>query len=287
VRKVGIFVHPRWEAAADLGRQLEARLRPQVQDVWLTAAWDEAAARRQVGDSDLLVCVGGDGTMLWAARTAIPRPVPILGVNMGRLGFLTEFTPEEALEKLPAVLEGAGRLEERTMLAVATSTGESYHALNDAVVGRHTVGRPVYVEASVDGRRLAFYRADAVLVATATGSTAYSFSAGGPILYPESRDLLLTPVAPHLMSGQSLVLPPQVVIELRVDVDHEAALSVDGQEYHLLRSGDVVTVTRSPHVARFLRFSEPAQHYATLAELLGWLRIVGPSGHQEGDGRSE
>ncbi|HZP25651.1 MAG TPA: NAD(+)/NADH kinase [Dehalococcoidia bacterium] len=277
MKKVGIFVHPSWQEAHALGRRLEAELRKRVPEVWLTAAWDEATYRDHLPGSELLVCVGGDGTMLWAARTVCPEKVPILGVNMGRLGFLAELNPAEAHEKLPLVLDGAGRIEERTMLQVEVNRGQVYHALNDVIIGRSTVGKPVYIDASVDGERLAYYRADAVIVATATGSTAYSFSAGGPILYPESQELVLTPVAPHLVTGRSLVLDPDARIELTVATDHTAVFSADGQEDHHLSSGSRIAVKRSPYVTRFLRLSPPSHHYAQLAERLGWLRAIDDS----------
>ncbi len=273
MKKIGIFVHPRWQAAHDLGRELKGFLRTRLEQVWLTTAWDEKACRDLLPGSDLLVCLGGDGTMLWAARAVIAHPVPILGINMGRLGFLAELGPQEAREKLAQILEGGGRIEERAMLQASTADGRTYHGLNDAVVARASAGRPVYVDVAVDGQRLALYRADAVIVATATGSTAYSLSAGGPILYPESQELVLTPVAPHLTASHSLVLPPASRVELKVATDHRAVLSVDGQEDRPLASGDVVTVSRSPHVARFL-LSEPARYYSMLAERLGWLRVV-------------
>ncbi|MBI1885351.1 MAG: NAD(+)/NADH kinase [Chloroflexi bacterium] len=281
MNKIGIFVHPRWEAARDLGRKLESALREKVREVWLTAAWDEKASREHLPGTDLLVCVGGDGTVLWAARAVVPHPVAILGINMGRLGFLAELGPEEAWDRLPQVLEGGGRIEERTMLQAVAPGGRTYHGLNDAVVGRGTAGRPVYVDVSVDGQRLALYRADAVVVATATGSTAYSFSAGGPILYPESQQLVLTPVAPHLTGSHSLVLSPDAAVELKVVTEHRAVLSVDGQEDLPLASGDTVSVKRSPHLARFLRLSGPADFYSTVAERLGWLRVVDASDHPE------
>ncbi|HXG35581.1 MAG TPA: NAD(+)/NADH kinase [Dehalococcoidia bacterium] len=275
MQKVGIFVHPRWEAAHALARELEINLRQQVAEVWIAPAWEEDSYSQQLPGSELLICVGGDGTMLWAARTVCPAEIPILGVNMGRLGFLAEIRPREALEKLPLVLKGAYRIEERTMLEARLSGAErSYIALNDIIVGRASVGRPVYLEASVDAHRLALYRADAVIVATATGSTAYSFSAGGPILYPESRELLLTPVAPHLMPARSLVLPADARVEIKVVSDHAAVLSADGQDDRSLSPGETITVNRSPHLARFVRLSEAGHHYSQLAERLGWLHVV-------------
>ena len=165
--------------------------------------------------------------------------------------------------------------------AQVPSWGATHHALNDVVVGRASVGRPLYVEAVVDRVRLAIYRCDAVIAATATGSTAYSLSAGGPILHPESRELLLTPVAPHLGSARPVVLPPNATVELRVTADKEAVISVDGQIDRALASGDSVTVCRSAHIARFVRFSAPQDYYAVLAEKLDWLRVLQASDHPE------
>ena len=170
-----------------------------MQNVWATSEWDDDALRSDMPGSDLLICLGGDGTVLRAARTVAPNPVPILGVNMGRLGFLAEVRPDELVERLPDVLAGRYRVEERAMLkASVPAWGITYDALNDVVVGRQTVSRPIYVDVRVDGSQLAIHRCDAMIVATATGSTAYSLSAGGPILHPESRDIVLTPVAPHI-----------------------------------------------------------------------------------------
>jgi NAD+ kinase len=201
---------------------------------------------------------------------------------MGRLGFLTEVRPGELVERLSDVLDDRCRIEERTMLqAQVPSWGATHHALNDVVVGRAAIGRPLYVEVSVDGVRLAVHRCDAVIVASATGSTAYSLSAGGPILHPESRELLLTPVAPHLGSARPLVLPPDATIDLTVTADKEAVVSFDGQIDRALASGDGVAVCRSAHTARFVRFSKPEDYYGVLAEKLGWLRVIQASDHPE------
>ena len=233
-------------------------------------------------DADLAIVVGGDGTMLHAARSVIPHVVPVLGVNMGRLGFLAELSPAELMQRLPDVLDGRCRIEERTMLQAQVPALESpYHGLNDVVVGRIHVGRPIYVEVSLDGARIAVHRCDAVIVATATGSTAYSMSAGGPILHPESRELLLTPVAPHLAAARPLVLPPDTTINLRMSADDEAIVSVDGQMDRPLGGGQSVTVCHSPHVARFVRFSTPQGYYEMIAHRLDWLRVIQASDHPE------
>ncbi|HXG42559.1 MAG TPA: NAD(+)/NADH kinase [Dehalococcoidia bacterium] len=268
MHKVGIFVHPRVRAAHELGRDLERFLRQRVEEVWLTTAWDSRALGLIEG-TGLLVCIGGDGTMLWAARAVVPHRVPIMGVSMGRLAFLAEVRPEEARESIAMALQGKGRLEERAMLE-ARMGEDVYTGLNDVVVGRARLGRPVYVQVAIDGEPVALYRADAVVVASATGSTAYSLSAGGPVLHPEARELVLTPVSPHLATGRSLVLPPDAAVSLTVRGEHQAFLSVDGQEDLPLPPGSSVEVRRSPHVAIFLRLSPPQRDYQFLARRLGW-----------------
>lgn len=283
MNKVGIFVHSRWPAAQALTDEVTDYLRSQgVDAIWTTSDWDDAIDTTNMPGTELLICLGGDGTVLRAARTVIPNRVPILGVNMGRLGFLAEVRPGELLDVLPDVLSGRFRLEERTMLqAQIASWGVTVHALNDVVVGRNTVSRPVYVDVSVDGTRLAIHRCDAMIVASATGSTAYSLSAGGPILHPESPDIVLTPVSPHLAAARPLVLPPSSVVDLMVGSDKDAVVSIDGQLDYELSTGNSVSVCRSPHVARFVRLSKPEEYYANLAERLDWLRVLRASEHPE------
>ena len=282
MNKVGIFVHSRWAEARRLADEVTSYLLDKVDTVWATSEWDDTAAVREMPGTDLLICLGGDGTMLHAARSVIPHRVPVLGVNMGRLGFLAELRGAELLKRLPDVLDGRCRIEERTMLqATVPALGVVYHGLNDVVIGRINVGRPVYVEVSLDGTRIAVHRCDAIIVASATGSTAYSMSAGGPILHPESRELLLTPVAPHLAAARPLVLPPDTVIDLRVSVDEEAIVSVDGQMDRALAGAQIVSVCRSPHLARFVRLSPPQGYYEMIAHRLDWLRIIQASEHPE------
>jgi len=268
VRRVGILVHPRWEAAQELGRQLEIFLRRHIEEVWLSTAWDEKATQLIVG-TDLLVCVGGDGTVLWAARSMVPHRVPIVGVSMGRLAFLAEVQPHEAQDCLLKALQGGGRLEERWLLQ-ATLRDTTTYGLNDVVVGRSHLGRPIDVEVALAGQSIALYRADAVIVATATGSTAYSLSAGGPILPPESRDLVITPVAPHMAASRSIVLPPDSLVSLCIRGEFPGYMSVDGQDETLLPPGQVVQVATSPYWVPFLRLSPPYRDYLLLAQRLGW-----------------
>ncbi|HEY8490973.1 MAG TPA: NAD(+)/NADH kinase [Dehalococcoidia bacterium] len=276
ISKVGIYFHPRHAAARALAEQIGRRLAQDVEQVWMGSAWDDSITEEQIRGTDLLICVGGDGTVLRGARSVVPHPVPILGINMGKLGFLTELGPQEALNRLPDIVHRAGRVELRAMIQAevvppngSTAAPEGpYHALNDVVVSRAQVGRPVYVGVSIDGTSLAVYRADGVIVSTATGSTAYALSAGGPVLHPESRDMVLVPIAPHLSMSSPMVLPKDSVVELRVTTDHPTIISVDGQVNEPLEDGATVRIQASPHVARFVKLHPADSFYATLAQRL-------------------
>jgi NAD+ kinase len=283
VNKIGCIYHPKLsdELGKRVADQLVALAAKHVGDTWIASAWDEDATRERVPGTDLLITVGGDGTVLRAARAVVPHDTLLLGVNMGRLGFLTELDASAALERLPDVLSGKGRVEERSMLhaeivrAGSTDGDERaarHDALNDVVIGRVTLGRTVQASVRVDGVTAADFRADGVLVATATGSTAYSLSAGGPVLPPESREMLLTPLAPHLVPNNALVLPEQAVVEVQLAAGQQATFSVDGERDLDLMSGETVRVTISPHRARFVRLGPPAQFYERLARRLNWVR---------------
>jgi NAD+ kinase len=279
VNKIGCCYHPK--LPEELGRRIAEDLMRiaarQVSETWITPAWDEMAMREHMPGTDLLVTIGGDGTVLRAARAVVPHETLILGVNMGRLGFLTELDAASALERLPEVIAGAGRIEERAMLHAekATDGGETparHDALNDVVIGRATLGRTVQVSVRVDGAPMADFRADGVIIATATGSTAYSLSAGGPVLPPESREVLLTPIEPHLAPHNSVVLPETTTIEVVLAPNQKATFSVDGEPDIDLSSGGTVHVSRSPHCARFVRLSPPVRFYERLARRLNWVR---------------
>jgi NAD+ kinase len=270
----GILYHPRLEAAHVLARRIQQQLELRVRHTWSASAWDENAPTR-MKDTDLLVCIGGDGTMLRAARLAIPGQVPIIGVNMGRIGFLSELNPDEAEIRLLDVLDGAGRLEQRTMVrgdvllpggVPAVDLGRQ-HALNDVAVGRYG-GRPVDIDVLIDGVRVEVVRADSMVVCTATGSTGYNLSAGGPVLNPEDESLVLSPVAAHVSRVRPLVLRPDARVELRVHTDTRAVVSFDGQIDYLIRDGASVHIRRSEHVARFIRLGPPSDFYRNLTLLL-------------------
>lgn len=278
IKKIGILHHPRLPESLITANVLAERLSQLGASPWLASVRDEDAIAQQLPGLDLLMTLGGDGTILRAARLAAPHGKPLLGINMGQLGFLAELAPEEVLTKVPAILEGRFWMEDRLMLQVTSIHNEHNEgryklntpllALNDATVGRGLLSRTVRVETHIDGDYLTTYIADGVIVATPTGSTAYALAAGGPILQPELRNLLLTPIAPHLTVVHSLVLLPTAVVELKITTDHPSSLTIDGQNDIPLESGDVVTVTASPHISRFLRFQPKAYFYRTLLERL-------------------
>jgi NAD+ kinase len=236
------------------------------------SAWDREKAYDRLGGTDLLLTVGGDGTILRAVQVVIPGTTPITGINLGKLGFMTELDADEALEKLPSLIDAHGWIDERAMLQVEVITSgretRIFHALNDIVVARGEIARLIRVEASVNGQHLTTYKADAVITATATGSTGYALAARGPILYPQSRDFLLVPVAPHLSSSYPLVLPETVEVVLSLNTYHAATLSVDGHINLSLSDGDKIIIRRSPHVARFLRIRPRESFYGSLEDKL-------------------
>ena len=217
---------------------------------------------------------GGDGTILRTVREVAAAGLPIVGINMGRVGFMSELSVEEAVEKLPSYLNGAQRVEERMMLtARVKAPGQSeesreLHALNDIVVARWDTVRLLDIRTTVNGVPLTTYRADALIVATATGSTGYALSAGGPVIYPEARLILLQPVAPHTGLRQGVVLPGDAVIELSPGNGERSILSADSFSEQVLEPGSTVTVGPSPYVARFLRASPASGFYATVTRRL-------------------
>jgi len=261
------------EAALTLAEELQDFLTARGISVWLCSAWEGEQARAKVNNTDLILTIGGDGTILRAAQVVVPGQIPIIGINLGRLGFMTELSAEEAKDKLPALLEEEGWLDERAMLeakldATEAEPSRTFYALNDVVVARGAVARVVYVEVNIDGEPLTTYKADGVIVATATGSTGYSLAAGGPILHPQAKEFLLLPISPHLSPAYPLVLPATAVVRLRLTTTHQATLSVDGHINLPLSSGAVITIKHSSKIGRFLRIHPEVAFYSSLEQKL-------------------
>ncbi len=274
MKRVGILYHPMKEAAYALAKQIEESLNSKGFSVWLYSAWEWEEAKAQVNGTDLILSIGGDGTILRAAQAVVPGLIPITGINLGRLGFMTELSVDETMKKLPALLAGEGWIDERSLLETELSLPEEsqkpprvFYALNDTVVARGTVARLIYVEASINGELLTTYKADGVIVATATGSTGYSLAAGGPVLYPQAKELLLLPISPHISTAYPVVLPSTAVVELRISTIHPATLSIDGHINLTMPSGATIKVRHSAKSVRFLRI-HPDTFYGSLEQKL-------------------
>ncbi len=275
MKRIGIIYHPKKEAASALAKQLKGFLGSRGLSVWLCSAWEGEEAKAQVSGTDLILSVGGDGTILRAAQAVVPGPTPITGINLGKLGFMTELSVSETMEKLPALLAGEGWVDERSLLEAEVFPADEgqessgmFYALNDVVVTRGEVARVIYVEASIDGEPLTTYKADGVIVATATGSTGYSLAAGGPILHPQAKESLLLPILPHLTSAYMLVLPYTAAVKLRLSAALPATLSIDGHINLPLLDGATIKVKHSSSTVRFLRIHPGTVFYSSLEQRL-------------------
>jgi NAD+ kinase len=231
-------------------------------------------------ETSLVVTIGGDGTFLAGARVAAPRGIPILGVNLGRLGFLTELESHELEDGVTRFLEGVYRIEERTILQVSLNHGDKTVSrsigLNEVVVDHSGVARMLRVEIDVGGQAVGVIDADGVMVATATGSTAYALASGGPILEPTLRDLVLVPMNPFALTVRPIVFPPGQDITLSV-VRGPAEMRIDGgRRSRAVVSGDTVRCGSHPRRLKVIRFSPPEGFYRRLGEKLGWGRPLVP-----------
>jgi len=255
--KLAFAVRPDWNVAIDAARDAAERARSKGHAV-VQVSLDSTALAREVAGVEVAIVLGGDGTMLRAARALAPLGIPILGVNLGRLGFLAGGSIEELDGFLAEVAAGRFTTEERTLLEAQLSrTGASdlsVLALNDVVVARGKEVRSIHIAVKIDGAPFTVYWADGLIVATATGSTAYGMSVGGPLIIPSSRAIMMVPVAPHLSFPNAVVLDVDQTIGLEV-LDEPARLSLDGQEEHDLHVGDRISVRRAKAVARLVRTS--------------------------------
>lgn len=239
-------------------------------DVWMSP--DDAQALdlerleniRPLADADLILSVGGDGTMLRSVRLLGGAPVPLLGVNLGSLGYLTEVEPDQLGSSLDSFFAGpeSGQwsIDDRMMLDVAINGVFVGRALNEAVIEKSASGHTVRLLARIDGEPFTHYAADGLIVATPTGSTAYSLSARGPIVSPRHRAVLLTPVAAHMLFDRSLVLDPSELVEIEVSGHRLADVVIDGLPVGTLDDGDVVSCSPSEATANFVRFSAYRYH---------------------------
>lgn len=277
IRQMGVLAHPERPLTAPVATRIAQTLRARGLDVWQYSQWDEGVVREQIAttNTDMVVAIGGDGAMLHAARVCAPFGVPVLGVNMGYLGFLTEIRrPNDWEGALDALLAGSYWIEQRMMIRVTARRGDTVlaqsDALNDAVISRGSVTHMIRLDTYIDHDWTTTYNADGLIIATATGSTAYALASGGPILPPELRSILVVPVAPHLSLERPIVLPEGAMIEVLVTPDSQSdiVLAADGVPLCDLISGDRVSVQASDHVTRFVRLRERSYFYRSLLDRL-------------------
>lgn len=269
-KQIAVMVHPQVANAAEEAERVADFLNQrqvQVEHGSLYSA--ELRARVTGGEFDVLIAMGGDGTMLRAGHLCAPAGTPILGINMGRFGFLTEVNRSDWQQALARLLEGGFWLEKRMVLHSEHTRQEQMLntwnvVVNEVVVSRGKFVRPVHLSTCVDGRYLTTYVADGLIVSTPTGSTAYGLAVGGPILPPELHNILLVPVAPHLSIDRGIVLAEGSSVSITVQTDHQAVVSIDGQAPIDLENGDVISARASEHVLQFIRFQDPGYFYRNL-----------------------
>ncbi|MAS36937.1 MAG: NAD(+) kinase [Anaerolineaceae bacterium] len=275
LRHIGILAHPLRPQTAPVAEQIAQRLQALGVETWLYTKWQEDEVQAAVGKSDLVVAIGGDGAMLRAARVCAPYDVPVLGVNMGQLGFLTEIDdPENWDTHIDRLLMGNYWIESRMMVRAQLmrngSIAERADALNDVVISRRHVTSTVRLEMYIDQDWATTYNADALIIATPTGSTAYALATGGPILPPELLNILVVPVAPHLSMDRPIVLSQGAIVDAipvpngRTDV----VVSLDGRMLWTLQEGDRVRVQASENTSRFIRMRSRNYFYRSLLDRL-------------------
>lgn len=274
---IGVLYSSRVSRAEPLAREIHRWLEDHQVDSWMSPVKEMSNDCERVEQSNFVVVLGGDGTMLSAAREAAPFAVPVFGINLGRVGFLSEASPDEWQNKLERILSGEFWLERRLMLqAQVLRSGESVahlHALNDVVVSRGEQVRVVRFHLFVDGDHVTTYMADGLIVATPTGSTAYSMAAGGPLLPPQLKNFLINPVAPHLSFERPLVLHQEAVVKIAVEMNHLALATADGQDAVHLQSGDEVLVSKHEDDSLFARVDGQGYFYHRLMQRLSfWSR---------------
>ncbi|MEM7117330.1 MAG: NAD(+)/NADH kinase [Chloroflexota bacterium] len=272
--KIGLLYHPSVATAQPLAEEIGEWLAERNIRSWAAPTDADNAVKAELAASSLLVVLGGDGSMLKAAHLLLDCDIPLFGVNLGRVGFLSEAQVSDWPQKLARVLDGDFWTERRLMIqADLWRNGRlhrSFAALNDIVVGRGQQARVLRLHLYVDGDLVTIYTADALIVATPTGSTAYSMAAGGPLLPPQLQNFVVVPVAAHLSLDRAMVLHEEAEIDIHVQMDHEAMLTADGQSGIQLLDGDRITLKKHPHVSLFARVDSSGYFYRRLMRRLGF-----------------
>jgi len=273
LKRVVITQHPKIKGVAEQARQISSFFEErEISTCVCNTNETDLPQKLEKGEFDLVIALGGDGTMLRAGHLTAPWGVPLLGINLGRFGFLMQLDRDDWQNYLPRLLSGDYKIEERMMLKAehwrAEKLLDSFQVINEVVVCRGQVVRPIRIRAEVDGYSLASYVADGLIASTPTGSTAYALAVGGPIMPPELRNILIVPVAPHLSMDRAVILPEGASVSMFTDSDHQAVMSVDGHAPVLLQNKDRVLIKASNYHVRFIVFQDPGYFYRNLSHYM-------------------
>ncbi len=268
---IGILYQSQIEQATALAKTIEEHISGLGKQVWSRSSWQDDLNQKDLPETQLIISVGGDGTLLRVTRETAAWDVPILGINAGSLGFLTELDGSKALEHLNEIIDGKGWIEQRSMLE-ASVDGSNWHAMNEVTISRGGAARTIQISVDVDDTRMFAFSGDGLLVATATGSTAYNLAAGGPVLPPTSPYSIIKAVASHPLSQSAIVVDSDSSISVELIGNHAAVLSIDGHVDYPLSSGDRVAIKSSDYKAKFLRLQSPNYFYGALSSILSGQR---------------
>jgi len=280
-KKIGVFCKPKAPSATDILGRLIPWLRKQNYHIFLdtgtAAIINESSSyeKREISQqADLLIVLGGDGTLLSVARAAHPHNIPILAVNLGSLGFLAEISIEELYPTLENILAGKFEIENRMLLnACIWRNGEKvedHNVLNDVVINKGAVARVINLQVLVNGQYMTSYRADGLIIATPTGSTAYSLSAGGPIIHPSMHTLVLSPICPFTLTNRSILIPDQSIIQVKLAAEYDdVRVTLDGQEGYDMRAGDILEIKKTKTSLQLIR-GPNKNYYQILRDKLHW-----------------
>lgn len=267
---IAVLVNPTMPEARIEGEKVAAELEKKYSLKATLSTIDNEVIRRRISmeEFDLMIVLGGDGSMLRCGHLAAPVSLPLLGINLGRFGFLMQLSRDEWPGYLERLMEGDFKIERRMMLKAEHWRDQvllkTSQVVNEVVVCRGQYVRPIRIRAAVDGYTLASYVADGLIAATPTGSTAYALATNGPILPPELRNILIVPVAPHLSMNHAVVLPEGATVEFTPFFDHQAVMSVDGHPPEIMANADRVRISASEYSLRFIAFQDPGYFYRNL-----------------------
>jgi NAD+ kinase len=280
-KKIGVFCKPKAPSATDILGRLIPWLRKQNYHIFLdtgtAAIINETSSyeKREISQqADLLIVLGGDGTLLSVAQAAHPYNIPILAVNLGSLGFLAEISIDELYPTLENILAGKFEIENRMLLnACIWRNGEKvedHNVLNDVVINKGAVARVINLQVLVNGQYMTSYRADGLIIATPTGSTAYSLSAGGPIIHPRMHTLVLSPICPFTLTNRSILIPDQSIIQVKLAAEYDdVRVTLDGQEGYDMRAGDILKIKKTKTSLQLIR-GPNKNYYQILRDKLHW-----------------